>query len=90
MSTYARIGRVVAAAMIATTCAALALAWLYRPDHEPVPIVRCPIHGIAYDAELEVCPECAKTWAAATGPEHAGPQAHYPEATRGAHRRSTV
>ncbi len=20
----------------------------------------CPIHGIAYDAELEVCPDCAK------------------------------
>jgi len=23
-------------------------------------IVRCPIHGIAYDEELEDCPECAK------------------------------
>jgi hypothetical protein len=24
-------------------------------------IVRCPLHGIAYDAELEECTECAKT-----------------------------
>ena len=23
-------------------------------------ITRCPIHGIAYDVDLEVCPECAK------------------------------
>jgi len=23
-------------------------------------IVRCPIHGIAYDVEREECPECAK------------------------------
>lgn len=23
-------------------------------------IVRCPMHGIAYDADKEVCPECAK------------------------------
>jgi hypothetical protein len=25
-----------------------------------VRIVRCPIHGVAYDEEREVCPECAK------------------------------
>jgi hypothetical protein len=25
-----------------------------------VTIVRCPIHGIAYDVEREECPECAK------------------------------
>ncbi len=37
-----------------------------EPSHRPQPsdpgpaIVRCPIHGIAYDAEKEVCPECAK------------------------------
>lgn len=23
-------------------------------------IVTCPLHGIAYDAERELCPECAK------------------------------
>jgi hypothetical protein len=23
-------------------------------------VVRCPIHGIAYDTERETCPECAK------------------------------
>ena len=25
-----------------------------------VPLVRCTVHGIAYDSEREVCPECAK------------------------------
>jgi hypothetical protein len=25
-----------------------------------VRIVRCVLHGIAYDSEREVCPECAK------------------------------
>ncbi|HSE04202.1 MAG TPA: hypothetical protein VLK35_08650 [Methylomirabilota bacterium] len=30
----------------------------------PIPMARCPIHGIAYDAELEICPDCAKTAAA--------------------------
>src|SRR5262245_38258150 len=25
-----------------------------------LPMTRCQIHGIAYDAEREVCPECAK------------------------------
>ena len=25
-----------------------------------VRVMRCPIHGIAYDSEREVCPECAK------------------------------
>ena len=29
-------------------------------DDEGPAIVRCPIHGIAYDEELEDCPECAK------------------------------
>jgi hypothetical protein len=27
--------------------------------HE-VRMIRCPAHGIAYDSEREVCPECAK------------------------------
>ena len=25
-----------------------------------VRVMRCPIHGVAYDSEREVCPECAK------------------------------
>ena len=24
-------------------------------------VTRCPIHGVAYDADLEMCPECAKS-----------------------------
>ena len=34
-------------------------------------IVRCPEHGIAYDAELEECTECAKT-----APAHAARPRH--------------
>jgi hypothetical protein len=30
-----------------------------RPDPD-VTFVRCPIHGIAYDDQLEVCPSCAR------------------------------
>jgi hypothetical protein len=25
-----------------------------------VRVMRCPIHGVAYDSEREVCPDCAK------------------------------
>lgn len=25
-----------------------------------VRVTRCPIHGVAYDSERELCPECAK------------------------------
>jgi hypothetical protein len=51
----------VTAAVIATAGAGLALGWLRRHRPAPIPVVRCPIHGIAYDAELETCPDCAKT-----------------------------
>jgi hypothetical protein len=46
------------------------VAWLgpgrRRDAGEPVragghlDIARCPLHGIAYDRELEVCPDCAR------------------------------
>jgi hypothetical protein len=58
---FSRIGRVVTAAVIATAGAGLVLGWLLRRRPVPIPVVRCPIHGIAYDAELETCPDCAKT-----------------------------
>ena len=84
-TTYARIGRVVTAAVIATSCAALALGWIYRRRPEPLPVVRCPIHGIAYDAELEVCPDCAKTQAVTAGPEPVGAETqHHSGRTGGA------
>lgn len=51
----------VTAAVLATAAAGLAVAWVRRRRLAPVPVVRCPIHGIAYDAELEMCPDCAKT-----------------------------
>jgi hypothetical protein len=78
-SVYSRIGRVVAAAVIATTGAGLALGWLLRRRPAPLPVVRCPIHGVAYDAELETCPECSKT---AVGVEARNP-ATQPSETRG-------
>lgn len=55
ITTYARIGRAVTAAVIATSYGTLALGWFRRRRAEPVPVVRCPIHGIAYDTELEPC-----------------------------------
>ena len=53
----------VTAAVLATGAAGLALAWARRRRAASVPVVRCPIHGIAYDIELEMCPECSKTQA---------------------------
>ena len=38
--------------------------WLRDRRPVPRPMTRCPIHGIAYDADLEMCPDCAKTGAA--------------------------
>jgi hypothetical protein len=73
---YAQVGRVVTAAVLATAGAALMAGLLFRRRPTPVPVVRCPIHGIAYDTELEICPECAKTQTA-TGP--AGPETHHLE-----------
>jgi hypothetical protein len=65
-SVYSQIGRVVTAAVIATAGASLALGWLLRRRPAPVPVVRCPIHGIAFDAELEICPDCSKTQSVTT------------------------
>jgi hypothetical protein len=64
MNAHAAPGRVVAAVVLAM--AGLGLGLLLRGGRRavPLPVVRCPIHGIAYDAELEVCPDCAKTDAA--------------------------
>lgn len=68
---YAQVGRLVTAAVLATAGAALLFGLLFRRRPAPIPVVRCPIHGIAYDTELEVCPECAKTQTVtgAAGPE---------------------
>jgi hypothetical protein len=40
----------------------LVRAWGGRAPSGPIPqmpIVNCPLHGIAYDEEREVCPQCA-------------------------------
>lgn len=68
---YAQVGRVVTAAVLTTAGAALMVGLLFRRRPTTVPVVRCPIHGIAYDTELEMCPECAKTQTVtgAAGPE---------------------
>jgi hypothetical protein len=64
MNAFAASGRVAAAAVLAM--AGLGLGLLLRAARRPapLPVARCPIHGIAYDAELEICPDCAKTDAA--------------------------
>jgi hypothetical protein len=38
--------------------------WLRDRRPAPRPITRCPLHGIAYDTDREMCPDCAKTGAA--------------------------
>jgi len=43
--------------------------WLSGRRPTAVPVVRCPIHGIAYDTELEICPDCARTSEAPRGRE---------------------
>ena len=58
-------GRVLAV-VIPAVGIALGLLWRYGRRPAPVPVVvRCPIHGVAYDSELEMCPSCAKTETAA-------------------------
>jgi hypothetical protein len=52
--------RVAGVAAAVTVALGWGLRWLSRRRPAPVAVVRCPIHGIAYDAELEVCPDCAK------------------------------
>jgi len=64
MNAYAASGRVAAAVVLAMAGLGLGLFWLGGRRPAPLPMSRCPIHGIAYDAELEICPDCAKTAAA--------------------------
>jgi hypothetical protein len=58
------------AMLSAATVALATLVWRGRAGRSApdLQIVRCPIHGIAYDAQLEVCPECAKPASADIGP----------------------
>ncbi len=64
MNAYAASGRVAAAVVLAMGSIGLGLLLLGGRRATLLPVARCPIHGIAYDAELEVCPDCAKTNAA--------------------------
>jgi hypothetical protein len=67
MSIGAPAGRIATAAVLAAV--GLGLFWLSGRRPTAVPVVRCPIHGIAYDTELEVCPDCARTSEALKGRE---------------------
>jgi hypothetical protein len=69
MSAGAPAGRVAAAAVLAVAGLGLGLLWLSGRRSAAVPVVRCPIHGIAYDTDLEVCPDCARTSEALKGRE---------------------
>ncbi len=64
MSAYATSGRAAAAVALAMAGLGVGLLLLGGRRAAPLPMARCPIHGIAYDAELEICPGCAKTDAA--------------------------
>jgi hypothetical protein len=64
MNARAASGRIAAAVVLAMGGLGLGLLLLGGRRSEPLPVARCPIHGIAYDAVLEVCPDCAKTDAA--------------------------
>jgi len=64
MKACAASGRIAAAVALAMGGLGLGLLLLGSRRANPLPVARCPIHGIAYDAELEVCPDCAKTDAA--------------------------
>jgi hypothetical protein len=69
MIRHATPGRVTAAVLLAVTGLLLGLGWSRaRQGAVPIPVMRCPIHGVAYDTELETCPECAKTAAAGGQP----------------------
>ncbi|MGH7366606.1 MAG: hypothetical protein ACREKQ_01000 [Candidatus Rokuibacteriota bacterium] len=64
MNACAAWGRVAAAVVLAMAGLSLGLRRRGGRGPAPIPVARCPIHGIAYDAELEVCPDCVKTDAA--------------------------
>ena len=67
MGAGAPAGRNAAAAILAAAGLGLSLRWLAGRRPAVVPVVRCPIHGIAYDTELEICPDCARTSEAPKG-----------------------
>ena len=69
MSAGGPAGRIAAAAILAVAGLGLGLVWLSGRRPTAVPVVRCPIHGIAYDTELEICPDCARTSEAPRGRE---------------------
>jgi hypothetical protein len=56
-----------AAVALAAVGVGLGLLWRSGASTAGPPVVRCPIHGIAYDADLEICPDCARTREAPRG-----------------------
>ena len=61
------VNRVIAAVVLAAVGVGLGLLWRSGTRAAAPPVVRCPIHGIAYDADLEICPDCARTREAPRG-----------------------
>lgn len=61
------VNRMIAAAVLAAVGVGLGLLWQSGAQSAAPPVVRCPIHGIAYDADLEICPDCARTSEAPRG-----------------------
>ena len=81
--------RIALATALGTAVVTIVL-WLARVGHPRADrtragghlnIVRCPEHGIAYDAELEECTECAKAATSPSGrPRHLAAVPSTPEA----------
>ena len=61
------VNRMIATAVLAAVGVGLGLLWRSGAQSAAPPVVRCPIHGIAYDADLEICPDCARTREAPRG-----------------------
>ena len=61
------VNQLIAAVVLAGVGVGLGLLWRSGAQAAAPPVVRCPIHGIAYDADLEICPDCARTREAPRG-----------------------
>lgn len=64
MNAHQASARVAAALILAGAAVGLGRRLGHRGGAAPLRLAHCPIHGIAYDTDLEICPGCAKPGAA--------------------------
>lgn len=60
MNTYRTSAGVAAAVILAGVVVGLGRRLVRSGGSAPLRLARCPIHGITYDSDLEVCPSCTK------------------------------